>query len=70
MYHGFGPDGDPDLDHTPMDLFRKQVQYIHKHYIPMTLKDLAGHKAASDRYPRRVVVITVDDEYSNFHELA
>lgn len=70
MYHGFGSDGDPHSGGLKASAFKKQVEHIVRYYSPMTLRDLVSHKAATGGYPRRAVVITVDDGYSNFHDFA
>ncbi len=70
MYHSFcGPQEDVP-SRMPVYLFRRQLEYIKKHYRTWKLCDLAAARLRDGVYPRRAVVITVDDGYANFYRLA
>jgi len=70
MYHGFcGPNEDVPRC-VSANLFRRQLEYIKKHYQPLKLRDLVEARLRDGSYPRRAVVITVDDGYANFYHWA
>ena len=66
MYHGFcGADEGFD-DCTDVDMFRRQLMHIKRHYRPMKLSALWRRLASGEPLPDRTVVLTVDDGYANF----
>jgi peptidoglycan/xylan/chitin deacetylase (PgdA/CDA1 family) len=70
MYHRFcGPDED-DPACLPVNIFRRQVEYLKKYYVPMKLCELVDARMRDGVYPNRSVVITVDDGYANFFRWA
>ena len=69
-YHGFAGPKNTDPSFTSSNAFRRQLEYIKKHYTPMTLGGLVQARITDGEYPRNAVVITVDDGYENFFEWA
>ncbi len=70
MYHNFcGPKEDVPRC-TPVNIFRRQLEYIKKHYRPLKLRDLMTALLRDGVYPSRAVVVTVDDGYANFYRWA
>jgi peptidoglycan/xylan/chitin deacetylase (PgdA/CDA1 family) len=70
MYHGFCKTGDNDLQRTPIDLFRKHLNYIRKNYSPLKVSDLLLARKYNGSYPDKAVAITIDDGYEDFYDLA
>jgi peptidoglycan/xylan/chitin deacetylase (PgdA/CDA1 family) len=50
--------------------FEKQLKKIKRNFNPMTLADLSLHIQRTGRAPANAVVITVDDGYRDFYEVA
>jgi peptidoglycan/xylan/chitin deacetylase (PgdA/CDA1 family) len=68
MYHNFSEDS--QIGYVDAKTFDWQVQYIKKHFTPMKLVDLSKSVLLDKQIPSNVVVITVDDGYANFYEVA
>lgn len=68
MYHRFCEE--PGGGEASRDNFRKQVAYIRRFYNPMTLETLCGYLEGGKRPPRNTIVITVDDGYRDFYDIA
>jgi peptidoglycan/xylan/chitin deacetylase (PgdA/CDA1 family) len=68
MYHRFTDE--PGGGEVSRDNFRKQVAYIRRYYHPMTLETLCGYLESEERVPRNAIVITVDDGYRDFYDIA
>jgi peptidoglycan/xylan/chitin deacetylase (PgdA/CDA1 family) len=52
--------------HLQLALFRKQIEFIARHYNVMPLEDVArALTGGSDSLPRRSIVLTFDDGYAN-----
>lgn len=67
MYHRVTDD--PEGDGLPISQFNKHIEIIKKNFFPMTLRDLlAAHEKES--VPKNAVVITFDDGYADFADLA
>ncbi|MFC1814843.1 polysaccharide deacetylase family protein [Thermodesulfobacteriota bacterium] len=54
----------------PVHIFRRQLEYIKKHYQPLKLCDLVAARLRDGVYPSHAVVITVDDGYADFYRWA
>lgn len=68
MYHRFSAQScDGRLSR---DRFREQVAYIHRFYQPMTLLQLVECVFETGDVPRNAIVITVDDGYQDFCDVA
>lgn len=67
MYHRILDDS--NVEGLTADIFRKQMKIIKKNFLPMTLKDLlSAHEQG--RVPANAIVITFDDGYADFAEVA
>ena len=70
MYHRFcEPKGNVPRC-MPADVFRHQMEYVKKNYRPLKLCDLIAIRLRDGAYPKRAVVITVDDGYADFYRWA
>ena len=67
MYHRFAAAPAPRFVSAPV--FERQVSYIARYFKACRLSDLAGH-LDEDRLPSDLVVLTVDDGYDDFREIA
>ncbi|PXX90720.1 polysaccharide deacetylase [Marinobacter vulgaris] len=68
MYHRFTEA--PAGGEASRENFRKQVAHIRRYYQPMTLETLCGYLESEQRVPRNAIVITVDDGYRDFYDIA
>lgn len=68
MYHRFSDQ--PCGGRVSRDRFREQVAYIRRFYQPMTLSQLVQYVFESGEVPKNTIVITVDDGYRDFHDVA
>lgn len=68
MYHRFTEQ--PGGAGASRESFRRQVAYISRYYRPMTLETLCGCLESGERMPRNAIVITVDDGYRDFYDIA
>ncbi|MBW2137152.1 MAG: polysaccharide deacetylase family protein [Deltaproteobacteria bacterium] len=69
-YHGFGEDKGASLSVSPKS-FEQQMKYLRAHnYRVIGLKDLKEFLGYRKRIPERSVVITVDDGYRSFYDVA
>ncbi len=70
MYHGFCGPKENVPRRMPVHIFRRQLEYIKKHYQPLKLCDLVAARLRDGVYPSNAVVITVDDGYADFYRRA
>ena len=68
MYHRFA--WEPSSGFTSLECFRRQVRHIKQHYNPMTLGHLIHAIENEGHAPPNTVVITIDDGYRDFYEIA
>lgn len=68
MYHRFS--AEKKGHEVTAATFEKQLQTIKKYFNPMTLANLAQAIQQQGRAPAHAVVITVDDGYRDFYEVA
>lgn len=68
MYHRFGPRTTPEI--LGVDEFERQVLFLKKHFVPMTLGELVNVLREHGEAPPRAAVITVDDGYRDFYDFA
>ena len=68
MYHRFS--NSEKKEYMPATVFARQIQYLTANFNVMTMRDLILQYNKNGRYPRDAVVITVDDGYSDFYEIA
>ena len=66
-YHRIGT-RDEILNHTDADAFRRQMQWLKRHCLPVAPSDLLAPADPSDPRPR--VVITFDDGYKDYYQYA
>ena len=68
MYHRFGRDewGRSTLP----DVFDSQLQYLRRHFRPCRLSELSARLESGEPLPDDLVVVTVDDSYHDFGEVA
>lgn len=73
-YHDFEKDKDIDNSNTfilNIDKFEKQLKYLKKHhYKTLTLNEFYEYKQNKKKFPRKSVLITMDDGYQSNYELA
>lgn len=67
MYHRISEN--PNGEGISADQFRQQVDIIKKYFLPMTLRDLM-HAHDAEKVPEHAVVVTFDDGYSDFADIA
>lgn len=68
MYHRFSDQPRPGYVHR-ME-FTRQVDYLVRHFNVMRLDQLLERLVGNDSCPENAVVITVDDGYADFHDIA
>lgn len=68
MYHRFTKTADGHA--VSESTFEKQVLLIKRNFNPMTLAEMAAVQQTGGKLPRHAVVITVDDGYKDFYEIA
>lgn len=68
MYHRFAET--PQNGRVSRDRFREQIAYIRRFYQPMTLLQLVQRVFESGDIPKNAIVVTVDDGYRDFHDVA
>ncbi|MGQ7274713.1 polysaccharide deacetylase family protein [Marinobacter sp. V034] len=68
MYHRFSKEPRPGF--VSEKSFRKQLIYINKYYRPTNLNELSHLLFEGKRVPENTLVITVDDGYRDFHDVA
>jgi peptidoglycan/xylan/chitin deacetylase (PgdA/CDA1 family) len=66
-YHRIGYPGDV-LKHVDADEFRRQMQWVKRHCLPIEPADVGSDADPSDRRPR--VAVTFDDGYRDYFEIA
>lgn len=60
---------DPHLVSTTTDEFRWQMEFIARHFEPMSLEDVLAAIESNAKLPANAVVVTFDDGYDdNYHE--
>lgn len=68
MYHRFS--ATEKKHEVGRAVFEEQLKLIKKYFNPMTLAQLAKAKREQGEVPKHAVVITVDDGYRDFYEIA
>lgn len=68
MYHRFSRDGEGDG--LPVDVFEMQMKLIAEKFNPIPLASLADSRNKINELPDNPVIITVDDGYRDFYDLA
>jgi peptidoglycan/xylan/chitin deacetylase (PgdA/CDA1 family) len=68
MYHGFS--NDETTGYVSAKLFEWQLQIIKKHFNPVTFLTLSDMVSENKAIPSNTIVITIDDGYRNFYEVA
>lgn len=68
MYHRFGY-ADDGVTVSP-EVFSRQVEYLTAHYRLAPVSTVAEYLRAGEKPPRGLAVITVDDGYADFYEVA
>lgn len=61
---------DPDGLHIRADRFAAQIDYLRRHYRPVSLLEFLSARREGRRLPNRTVVLTFDDGYRNFLTVA
>jgi peptidoglycan/xylan/chitin deacetylase (PgdA/CDA1 family) len=70
MYHRFSNDPHPEPTVIDAATFDWQVREIRRWFNPVTLGDYLKKVRETGRVPPRTAIITVDDGYRDFHEIA
>jgi peptidoglycan/xylan/chitin deacetylase (PgdA/CDA1 family)/SAM-dependent methyltransferase len=73
MYHRIAEDGPPGLARYRMSpaAFAGQMRWLRRHgYHAVTSNDIAGHLASGRPFEGRPVMISFDDGYRDFHQVA
>lgn len=68
MYHRFAED--EKAGYVSRERFRQQLTYVRRHYRPITLTQLANEVFEGQKLPPNTVVITIDDGYQDFYDIA
>lgn len=68
MYHRFSEDRKPG--YVSAQTFRDQLSHIKKYYHPIRLNDLPEKFFKNKVVPSNAIIITVDDGYRDFHDIA
>jgi len=68
MYHRFSES--PQLGFVHREAFEKQIVYLKNNFNLVTLNDLVNNYQQKGYFPANTIVITVDDGYSDFYEIA
>ncbi len=73
MYHRIAEDGPPGLARYRVSpaAFAEQMRWLRRHgYHAVTSNDIAGHLASGRPFEGRPVMISFDDGYRDFHQVA
>ncbi len=68
MYHRFSEN--PQSGFVHREAFEKQIKYLQNSFNLVTLNDLVKTYRQQGYFPTNTIVITVDDGYSDFYEIA
>ena len=68
MYHSFSEDTQPG--YVSAEQFEWQLKQIKKNFNPITLIELAQLINSHQKVPANTIVITIDDGYKNFYDVA
>jgi len=68
MYHRFSEQ--PRDGYIYKEIFDRHISYLVKYFTVIPLKDLAEYYHVNGRYPSNSVVITIDDGYRDFYDIA
>lgn len=68
MYHRFSRGEEPGK--TSRETFESHLHYLTKHYKMISLDELVEYKRNGEPLPLRSAVITIDDGYRDFYEIA
>ena len=60
----------PGIKGCDVRLFREQVQYIKKHYNPVTVEQILDAHTCGYELPRKAILLTFDDAYSDHYTYA
>lgn len=74
-YHRIGPPGRPGLSASRQtsataDGFERQMRHLARHYRVVSMAEVLEAQRGSRRLPRRAVLLTFDDGYRDFGEIA
>jgi peptidoglycan/xylan/chitin deacetylase (PgdA/CDA1 family) len=61
---------DERKQHIPVDLFISQLEYLKRHYHPISLKEYLRARKTGEELPDNLVVLTFDDGFRNFLTVA
>ncbi len=67
FYHRFG---ELSARRLTAPLFAQQLRYLRRHFNPLSLSDVVQAQATDKPLPPRTIVLTVDDGYQDFAEVA
>jgi len=68
MYHRFSLS--PRYGYVHREIFEKQVAYLHRYFNVISMGSLLNYTRESKSPPKNTVVITVDDGYLDFYDIA
>lgn len=68
MYHRFSEQ--PSNGAVSAGRFAEQLSYVREHFNPITLNQLVAGLFGGQQLPPNAVVLTVDDGYADFHDIA
>jgi peptidoglycan/xylan/chitin deacetylase (PgdA/CDA1 family) len=68
MYHRFSHDADDRK--LSAEAFRAHLEYITRHFTPMSLSNMVDAALGERTLPPRPVIVTVDDGYADFFDIA
>ena len=55
----------PEIKGCDVRLFREQVQYIKKHYTPVTVEQVLESQNSGEKLPEHAILLTFDDAYAD-----
>lgn len=60
----------PEIKGCDVSLFREQIQYIKKHYTPVTIEQVLESQQHNEELPNHAILLTFDDAYRDHFEYA
>lgn len=70
MFHRFRSADEVDPQAMSIADLRRQLDYVRRHFVPVTIAQLLGEQESYADYPRKAVAITIDDGHESFLNVA
>ena len=68
MYHRFSEH--PRLGYMHAEMFERQVRYLKKNFNVLSMGEVLNYYDMKRKYPVNTIVLTIDDGYKDFYEIA